>query len=73
MRLVDLAQRGIEATPRVDPSGPPDSARLQHCFEAKQRAVQCYASQLRAFGPNGYDDVLAPERFWTLRVSDRRA
>jgi hypothetical protein len=22
---------------------------------------------LKAFGPNGYDDVFAPERFWTLR------
>nr|WP_284508415.1 PIG-L family deacetylase [Caballeronia sp. INML5] len=66
-RLVELIGSGIEATPLLDPI---DAATLSRCIEAKQRAVQCYASQLKAFGPHGYDDVLAPERFWTLRAVD---
>jgi LmbE family N-acetylglucosaminyl deacetylase len=63
-RLSDLADEGIVATPiseRIDTA----SLALHH--DAKQRAVSRYASQLKAFGPNGYDDVFAPERFWTLR------
>ena len=34
--------------------------------ELKQRAVQAYASQLRGFGPGGYDDLARPERYWRL-------
>jgi hypothetical protein len=44
-----------------------DAAALVSKLAAEQRAVCRYASQLRAFGPNGYDDVFAPERFWTLQ------
>jgi hypothetical protein len=32
----------------------------------KRQAVEAYASQLKAFGPNGYDDVYCNERFWKL-------
>ncbi|SAK90101.1 LmbE family protein [Caballeronia temeraria] len=63
-RIAELASQGIEATPLLEPV---DAGTFQRCFETKQRAVQRYASQLRAFGPHGYDDVLALERFWTLR------
>lgn len=66
-RLAELADEGIEATPLPDPI---DAAALAR-FEAKRRAVARYASQLRAFGPHGYDDVLAPERFWTLHATDQ--
>lgn len=58
-RLAKLAHGGIIATPvseSIEARNP----------EAKRRAVSRYASQLRAFGANGYDDVFAPERFWTL-------
>jgi LmbE family N-acetylglucosaminyl deacetylase len=63
-RVAQLATDGIVATPvseRIDIA----SASRHH--DAKQRAVSRYASQLKAFGPNGYDDVFAPERFWTLQ------
>jgi LmbE family N-acetylglucosaminyl deacetylase len=69
-RLADLGSKRIEATPLLDPIDPGVLARS---FETKQRAVRCYASQLRAFGPHGYDDVRAPERFWTLRAIQRDA
>ncbi|SAK60060.1 LmbE family protein [Caballeronia glebae] len=69
-RLVELIGSGIEATPLLRPI---DAGMLSRYVEAKQRAVQCYASQLKAFGPQGYDDVLAPERFWMLRALDRHA
>ena len=56
-RLVALARRGIVATPWFPPLGSP---------AVKAGAVQAYSSQLRAFGPHGYDDVAAPERYWRL-------
>jgi hypothetical protein len=59
-----LAQDGITATPVSERI---DTDALARNLAAKQRAVSRYASQLRAFGPNGYDDVFAPERFWTLQ------
>ncbi|SAK56762.1 PIG-L deacetylase family protein [Caballeronia ptereochthonis] len=67
MRLAELANSDIEATPLPDPI----DAEALACRATKQRAVQCYASQLKAFGPHGYDDVLSPERFWRLRTTDR--
>jgi LmbE family N-acetylglucosaminyl deacetylase len=33
---------------------------------AKAAAVACYASQLKAFGPGGYDDTADPEGYWSL-------
>jgi LmbE family N-acetylglucosaminyl deacetylase len=73
-RLGDLARRGIVATPALPACGYTiDEARRAHL---KREAVQAYASQLRAFGPHGCDDVLAPERYWQLsvtRASARRA
>ncbi|CAL8480658.1 PIG-L family deacetylase [Caballeronia sp. S22] len=66
-RLAELSGDGIEATPLLDPIGADTLSR----FEAKQRAVARYTSQLKAFGPHGYDDVRAPERFWTLHAADQ--
>jgi hypothetical protein len=63
-RLADLRSCGIIATPVSERI---DMAMLARHHEAKQRAVSRYVSQLKAFGPNGYDDVFAPERFWTLQ------
>lgn len=57
-RLMALAQSGWRTTPaRFDREG---SASM------KARAVQTYASQLRAFGDHGHDDLAAPERCWRL-------
>ncbi|GJH17553.1 PIG-L family deacetylase [Caballeronia novacaledonica] len=64
LRLDELAPDGITATPV---SRPIDADALVRNLAAKQQAVSRYASQLRAFRPNGYDDVFAPERFWTLQ------
>jgi LmbE family N-acetylglucosaminyl deacetylase len=63
-RLDELSQDGITATPD---SAPIDADALVRNLAAKQRAVSRYTSQLRAFGPSGYDDVFAPERLWTLQ------
>ena len=66
-RLDELARRGIVATPAH-----PDA---QHAIDParqailKRDAVNAYASQLRAFGPHGCDDVFAPERYWQLNMT----
>ncbi|VCU69982.1 GlcNAc-PI de-N-acetylase [Pigmentiphaga humi] len=62
-RLAALLSTGIVLTPAA---GPPAGS----C--AKRRAVQAYASQLRAFGEHGYDDTRLPERYWTVENDDRR-
>lgn len=60
-RLAELATRGIVATPE------PLHRRANQREQAlKQDAVRAYASQLKAFGPEGYDDVFCTERFWKL-------
>jgi LmbE family N-acetylglucosaminyl deacetylase len=66
-RLDDLALRGIVATP-AHPS-------IAHTIDAerqaylKRGAVYAYESQLRAFGPKGYEDVFRAEHYWQLSVS----
>lgn len=35
----------------------------------KREAVGAYASQLKAFGPEGYDDVFCAERCWKLELA----
>ncbi|WP_244173313.1 PIG-L deacetylase family protein [Caballeronia temeraria] len=65
-RLADLAACGIIATPVSERI---DTAALVRHQGAKQRAVSRYISQLKAFGPNGYDDVFATERFWSLQTA----
>ena len=64
MRLADLARRGIVATP----ANPAAQHTLDHERQAmlKREAVGAYASQLHAFGPHGYADVFAAERYWQL-------
>jgi LmbE family N-acetylglucosaminyl deacetylase len=61
MRLANLAARGISATP--------ESVHWranQHDQALKRDAVKAYASQLKAFGPEGYADVFSTERCWKL-------
>jgi LmbE family N-acetylglucosaminyl deacetylase len=60
-RLSELASDGIVATPWFD------IACTEQAQARKRIAVSRYVSQLEAFGPNGYDDVFAPERAWTLQ------
>lgn len=57
-RLAELLRDGVLLTP----------ARwlVPAAAEAKARAVQAYASQLRAFGPRGYEDTRHPERCWRI-------
>jgi LmbE family N-acetylglucosaminyl deacetylase len=65
-RLAELASAGIVATPACPWFAHGIDTQRQSL--TKREAVSAYASQLRAFGPHGYDDVFAPERYWTLRV-----
>jgi LmbE family N-acetylglucosaminyl deacetylase len=60
-RLAELAVRGVRATPArpVPPSG---------VAPLKAQAVQAYASQLRALGPDAADDTARPERYWALEA-----
>lgn len=58
-RLMELAQAGWQATPARFGAPLGDAA-------VKARAVARYASQLRAFGPQGHDDLTWPERCWRL-------
>jgi LmbE family N-acetylglucosaminyl deacetylase len=55
-RLAELAHSGCSLTPARLPAGT-GSAR-------KAQAVQAYASQLRALGPDGYADTAQAERYW---------
>lgn len=58
-RLAELHERHVRAMPLTLPHRREARAR-------KARAVRCYASQARAFGPGGLADTAAPERYWTL-------
>jgi len=62
-RLAELAQQGLRATP-ARLAAPAGGAAL------KAQAVQAYASQLRALGPDGWDDTARPERYWQLEEED---
>jgi LmbE family N-acetylglucosaminyl deacetylase len=57
-RLALLAGAGITATPSRRAGGVPGPR--------KAAAVAAYASQLRGFGPGGYDDTTRPERDWRV-------
>lgn len=63
-RLVDLHARGIDATPFDDGDAQPFETERRHA--RKREAVSAYASQLKGFGPDGYDDVFLAERLWQL-------
>jgi LmbE family N-acetylglucosaminyl deacetylase len=64
-RLADLLAHGIALTPAVNISS---QARDERHTLRKREAVHAYKSQLNAFGPHGYDDVLSDERYWRLDV-----
>jgi len=58
-RLASLYGAGVRATPVF-------ISHRRGTRTRKARAIACYASQLRAFGPNGVSDTKAPERYWLL-------
>jgi LmbE family N-acetylglucosaminyl deacetylase len=58
-RLVALAGDGLLATPARSLARGGGAGQ-------KAQAVDRYASQLRAFGPDGYGDTREPERCWRL-------
>jgi len=57
-RLAGLAEGGVRSA--VFPMA------WQVDRAAKAEAVACYASQLKAFGPGGFDDTALPEGYWSL-------
>ncbi|UUX95066.1 PIG-L deacetylase family protein [Aquabacterium sp. J223] len=57
-RLAQLLRTGWTATPVKRTARPVSPLKAQ--------ALRCYASQLRAFGEGGLDDVQRPERLWRL-------
>ena len=64
-RLAELEAQGVPATPaRITSTRLLDIAQGAR---AKAEAVQAYASQLRGFGPGGYEDAAQPERCWRLQ------
>ena len=65
-RLADLLNAGLVLTPAK--TRPPDAREASAAAAAKTRAVRCYASQLRAFGPGGWDDTARPERRWRFET-----
>jgi LmbE family N-acetylglucosaminyl deacetylase len=67
-RLDDLKRRALVATPLLPPLDPLALARN---LDRKRLAVSRYTSQLKAFGPDGYDDVSTAERAWTLQPKGR--
>jgi LmbE family N-acetylglucosaminyl deacetylase len=74
-RLADLTERGILATPAHPVIGSHTIGAERQAL-LKREAVYAYASQLRAFGPHGCDDVFGAERYWQLsatRAGSRRS
>jgi LmbE family N-acetylglucosaminyl deacetylase len=67
-RLAATAARGLTLTPARLTRVSSDTSR-----NLKRRAVQCYRSQLRAFGDGGYDDVFATERYWAISLRPSRS
>jgi LmbE family N-acetylglucosaminyl deacetylase len=65
-RMADLVWRGIIATPAIE-----DGRADRSHQAAKRDAINAYASQLKAFGPDGYDDVFSAERCWKLELAAR--
>ncbi|WP_157265160.1 PIG-L deacetylase family protein [Azohydromonas aeria] len=61
-RLAELLQAGLVLTPAKE-------RPVADTAGAKARAVRCYASQLRAFGPGGHDDTARPERRWRFEIN----
>jgi LmbE family N-acetylglucosaminyl deacetylase len=59
-RLAALMEAGIKATPA------PSEAMPEHAAQAKQAAVDCYASQLLAIPEELQADLRRPERIWVL-------
>jgi LmbE family N-acetylglucosaminyl deacetylase len=57
-RLAALLDAGVQATPLP--------VAMQGCSTAKEQALHCYRSQLKAFGAGGYDDCRQPERLWLV-------
>lgn len=57
-RLADLHEAGVRATPLLQPPAGDASA--------KERAIEAYPSQARAFGADGLADTRQAERFWRL-------
>jgi LmbE family N-acetylglucosaminyl deacetylase len=62
-RIEALGQMGLSTSLVSDRAGP--------AGQAKRRAVECYASQLRALAlswEDGYADAFEPERYWSVTV-----
>lgn len=72
-----VVQAQIEALGRHGIAAVPAYPAAAHTLDVgrqtllKREAVNAYASQLRAFGPHGCDDVFAAERYWQLSVCRR--
>jgi LmbE family N-acetylglucosaminyl deacetylase len=69
-RLIDLHERGIDATPLCATAAQPFDAERRQAL--KREAVSAYASHLASLGPEGYDDVFHAERYWKLELASRR-
>jgi LmbE family N-acetylglucosaminyl deacetylase len=69
-RMPGLLQRRLAALLRARTVATPVDLQTHGDAALKARAVGCYASQLRAFGPGGWDDTGAAERYWRLADDD---
>jgi hypothetical protein len=69
-RLVDLHARCIDATPMCATAAQPFDAERRQAL--KREAASAYASQLKALGPDHFDDVYHAERYWKLELAERR-
>ncbi|MDE1181715.1 PIG-L family deacetylase [Paraburkholderia sp.] len=69
-RLGDLEQRGYIATPVpvLERGVGEGSVRRGRYAAMKSEAVHAYKSHLKASDESGYDDVFAPEHYWSLAI-----
>ncbi|AKJ26731.1 PIG-L deacetylase family protein [Caldimonas brevitalea] len=71
-RMPGLLQRRLLALAEAEVCATPAFPQRSGALADKQRAIQAYASQLRAFGKGGYADVLAAERYWQITPPAQR-
>nr|WP_310354138.1 PIG-L family deacetylase [Paraburkholderia strydomiana] len=64
-RIEELTKRGYALSPSTDVSAPVNAFSAHE--QIKREAIAAYASQLRAFGPQGQSSLYSTEKYWRLQ------
>ncbi|MGY6159834.1 PIG-L deacetylase family protein [Paraburkholderia strydomiana] len=64
-RIEELTKRGYALSPTTDVRAPVNAFSAHE--QIKREAIAAYASQLRAFGPQGQSSLYSTEKYWRLQ------